>query len=55
MKKVLEMREMRAKAWDAAKAFLDTRTDNGILSAEDNVTYEKMLKEVDAMAHQIAI
>ncbi len=55
MKKVLEMREKRAKAWDAAKAFLDTRVDNGILSAEDNATYEKMLKEVDAMAHQIAI
>lgn len=55
MKKVLEMREKRAKAWDAAKAFLDTRADNGILSAEDNATYEKMLKEVDAMAHQIAI
>lgn len=55
MKKVLEMREKRAKAWDVAKAFLDTRADNGILSAEDNATYDKMLKEVDAMAHQISI
>jgi len=55
MKKVLEMREKRAKAWDAAKAFLDTRAKDGVLSAEDNATYDKMLADVDAMAHQIAI
>ena len=55
MKKVLEMREKRAKAWDAAKAFLDTRAKDGVLSAEDNATYDKMLIDVDAMAHQIAI
>ena len=55
MKKVLEMREKRAKAWDAAKAFLDTRAKDGVLSAEDNATYDKMLADVDAMARQIAI
>ncbi len=55
MKKVLEMREKRAKAWDAAKAFLDTRAKEGILSAEDNATYDKMLADVDSMARQIAI
>ena len=55
MKKVLEMREKRAKAWDAAKAFLDTRAKDGVLSAEDNATYDKMLADVDSMAHQIAI
>ena len=33
---ILELREKRAKAWDAAKAFLDShRTDKGTLSAED--------------------
>lgn len=53
MKKVLEMREKRAKAWDAAKAFLDTRAKDGVLSAEDNATYDKMLADVDAMARQI--
>ena len=42
MKKVLEMREKRAKAWDAAKAFLDTRAKDGVLSVEDNAIYEKM-------------
>ena len=30
---ILELREKRAKAWDAAKAFLDShRTDKGTLS-----------------------
>lgn len=55
MKKVLELREKRAKAWDAAKAFLDARAKDGVLSAEDNATYEKMVADVDAMARQIAI
>lgn len=55
MKKVLEMREKRAKAWDAAKAFLDARVKDGVLSSEDNATYEKMVADVDAMARQIAI
>lgn len=55
MKKVLEMREKRAKAWDAAKAFLDTRVKDGVLSAEDNATYDKMLVDVDSMARQIAL
>ena len=38
-----ELRENRAKAWESAKAFLDShRTENGTLSAEDNAIYEKM-------------
>ena len=55
MKKVLEMREKRAKAWDAAKAFLDTRAKDDVLSAEDNATYDKMLADVVSMARQIAL
>ena len=55
MKKVLELREKRAKAWDVAKAFLDARAKDGVLSDEDNATYDKMLADVDAMARQIAI
>ena len=32
---ILELREKRAKAWDAAKAFLDShRTDKGTLSEQ---------------------
>ena len=35
MNRILELREKRAKAWDAAKAFLDTkRCNDGLLSAE---------------------
>jgi hypothetical protein len=36
MNKILELREKRAKAWETAKAFLDTkRGADGIVSAED--------------------
>ena len=42
MNKILELREKRAKAWEAAKAFLDTkRGADGLVSAEDTATYEK--------------
>ncbi|WP_439108387.1 hypothetical protein [Alkalihalophilus pseudofirmus] len=41
MSKILELREKRAKAWDAAKAFLDSkRGGDGLLSAEDTTTYD---------------
>ena len=47
MNKILELREKRAKAWDAAKAFLDSRRGNdGLISAEDTATYDKMEEEV---------
>ena len=43
MNKILELREKRAKAWDAAKAFLDSKLGtDGLISAEDTETYEKM-------------
>ena len=36
MNQILELREKRAKAWDAAKAFLDSkRGADGMMSAED--------------------
>ena len=38
MQKVLELREKRAKAWDAAKAFLDTRTKDSVLSRDRKST-----------------
>ena len=41
MNAILELRTKRAKAWDAARAFLDARRgDNGIVSAEDEATYK---------------
>jgi HK97 family phage major capsid protein len=54
MNKILEMREKRAKIWDAAKAFLDERRGkDGLLSAEDTATYEKMEGEVVSLGKEI--
>lgn len=54
MSKILELREKRAKAWDAAKAFLDTkRGGDGLLSAEDTATYDKMETDVVALGKEI--
>lgn len=47
MTKILEMRQKRGEIWDKAKAFLDEHQDaNGMMSAEDTATYEKMEREV---------
>ena len=52
---ILELREKRAKAWDAAKAFLDShRTDKGTLSAEDDATYSRMEQEITDLGKEIA-
>ncbi len=54
MNQILSLREKRAKAWDAAKAFLDSRRGgNGLLSAEDVATYEKMEQEVVDLGHEV--
>lgn len=54
MSKILELREKRTKAWETAKAFLDTkRGTDGIVSAEDTVTYEKMENDVVALGKEI--
>ena len=63
MNKILELREKRTKAWETAKNFLDSRrSENGLVSAEDNSTYEKMEtevvnlgKEIDRLEKQAAI
>jgi len=54
MSKILEMREKRAKAWEATKHFLDTkRGDNGLLSPEDAATYDKMEADVVALGKEV--
>ena len=54
MSKILELREKRAKAWEAAKKFLDSkRGEDGLLSAEDTAAYEKMEKEVVDLGKEI--
>ena len=54
MSNINDMRIQRAKTWEQAKAFLDTkRNDKGILSAEDTTTYERMEKEIVDIGHEI--
>ncbi len=54
MKKILELREKRAKAWEVAKSFLDSkRGEDGLLSAEDTAAYEKMEQEVVDLGKEI--
>ena len=54
MSKILEMRENRKKAWEAAKAFVETKRDkDGLLSEEDAKTYAEMEKKVQAYAAEI--
>ena len=54
MNKILELREKRAKLWDSTKAFLDSRrSENGLLSAEDTTTYEKMETDVVNLGKEI--
>lgn len=52
---ILELREKRSKAWEAAKAFLDShRTEKGILSAEDDAVYTKMEQEIEDLGKEIS-
>ena len=52
---ILELREKRAKAWESAKAFLDShRTDKGVLSAEDDASYSRMEQEIADLGKEIA-
>lgn len=54
MSKILELREKRAKAWDAAKQFLDAkRGADGMLSEEDTATYDKMEQDVINLGKEI--
>jgi len=54
MNMILELREKRAKAWDAAKAFLDSkRGSDGLISAEDTAVYDKMEAEVVSLGKEI--
>ena len=51
---IMELREKRNKALDAAKAFLEShRTDKGVLSVEDDATYTKMEANIDALTNEI--
>ena len=52
---IIELREKRAKAWEAAKAFLDShRNDKGVLSAEDDAAYTCMEQEITDLGKEIS-
>jgi len=52
---ILELREKRAKAWEATKAFLEShRNDKGVLSAEDDATYSRMEGEITDLGKEIS-
>lgn len=54
MSQTLELREKRAKAWEAAKAFLDAKAKDGAFaSGEDAATYDRMEQEVIDLGKQI--
>ena len=44
---IMELREKRNKAWEAAKAFVETKRDkDGLLSAEDAASYAEMEQKI---------
>lgn len=52
---ILELREKRNKAWESAKAFLEShRTEKGTLTAEDDATYTQMEQEINDLGKEIA-
>lgn len=54
MSKIQELREKRATVWEEAKKFLDEhRQENGLISPEDNATYERMEQEVVDLGREV--
>lgn len=52
---IQELREKRNKAWEAAKAFLDShRTEKGTLNAEDDAAYTRMEQDITDLGREIA-
>ena len=51
---IKELKEKRAKAWDDAREFLDSkRNDSGLLSEEDSKTYDTMEQQIVAYGKEI--
>lgn len=54
MKTIAELRDSRAKLWSAMESFLDTHAnEKGVLSAEDDATYNKMEKELEDLTTEV--
>ena len=51
---IMELREKRNKAWEAAKAFVETKRDkDGLLSAEDAASYAEMEQKIKDYGSEI--
>ena len=51
---ITEMIQKRAKVWETAKNFVDTHeNENGCLSAEDTLAYERMEQEIEDLTQAI--
>ena len=54
MNQIIELREKRAKAWETAKAFLDSkRGSDGLVSEEDAATYDRMEEDIINLGKEI--
>ena len=54
MNQILQMREKRAGLWDAAKKYRDAHIGNdGTMTAEDALAYDRMVDDVDRMKNEI--
>lgn len=54
MNRILELRKKRAKVWEDAKAFLDSkRGEDGLIAPEDAAAYEKMESEVMSLGKEV--
>ena len=55
MTEIINLRDKRVQTWNAAKAFLEShRGNDGMLSAEDDAIYNKMVDDMDRMGKEIA-
>ena len=55
MTEIMNLREKRVQTWNAAKAFLEShRGNDGMLSAENDAIYNKMVDDMDRMGKEIA-
>lgn len=49
-----ELRERRAKTWNAMESFLEThRNEKGVLTVEDDATYSKMEADLESLTNEI--
>ncbi len=51
---ITELRDKRAKTWNAMESFLEThRNEKGVLSTEDDATYSKMEADMESLTNEI--